>query len=338
MLLKSIVTMAGGHVSLHPKKAKELGLVNDHEGILNHITEQDRLDDTRSRIRDVVNGGLIHSTHLKDICPRQISLLRFTKTEFIHTNGYITTNDRLIWATGRAYEEHIRTQFINAVGKKSVAGLFKCVCGYLRGGKNLKGQDIGELSEKRCPKCGTTQDNYHELAIPVKEYHSTHGPDLPFYNSNGQTVIVEIKSMKKGDPDKKDAASFLHISEPLISNLKQVFMYHRIGVMSGANMAPYVILIYAAKAHMGRKAPYKEFKINVNDPKYRHHYDYNKVLLEKGKVVKAIDENGKVSPEYDCGDGFPERICSVPTCTTAKGCQVAGLCFSIGNDYEKKNG
>lgn len=333
-LLASLASKVKSKTDMTPKRAKKHGVVNDEGGVIGFLTEQDGLDDRAARIQGVVNGDLIHSTALPDLCPRQVALMRYSKQGFIHTGNRITSNDRLVWATGRAFEEHIRNQLIDSFGKHSVAGIFKCDCGHLKGGKDLTGAQMGEISEGKCSKCNSLQSNYHELVVRLPEFHTTHGPDFPYFNAKNQTVVVEIKSIKKGDLAEKSKGGFVNLVAPQKDNLRQVFMYHRVAKMKNANVAPYVVLIYACKQHIGRANPYKEFKINVNDPQYRHIYDSNEALLDKGKVVKMIDKTGKVSKEFDCGDGFPERTCPFIDCTTAKKCQVAGLCFSLNGGKE----
>ena len=314
-----------------PLPTRADGAVPDDNGILGYINDQDRLDDKDSRLAGVVAGGAVHSTHLPDICPRQVALLRKTKPNFIHTDGYVTSNDRLVWATGRAFEEHIRTQFIKAVGRHSVGGIFKCVCGHLSGGKDMLGNMAGEYSNKKCPKCGTHQNIYHELVVRTPEYNCTHGVDLPYFNAKGQTVVVEIKSIKVGTKGTKSTGGFHNLDAPQPPNLRQAFMYHRAGEILGADMADHVIILYACKSHTGpRLSPYKEFRVKVDAPKTIHMYKGNDALLHKGKIIGSIDKDGNVAKEYDCGDGFPKRECTKVDCATARSCQVAGLCFSLG--------
>lgn len=309
----------------------ETGFNDSEENLLAVLTSEDSKSDSSSRLQGVVNGGLIHSTHLSEICPRQIALLRHTKAKILqHRVNTVDSNSRLIWATGRAFEEHIRNQFIAKFGKGGSVGKFSCRCGQTWFKANFTRTSVYDASkhDQVCGSCGTAPDIYHELPIKLFDFHSVYSPDYGYWNSQHQGVVVEIKSLKK-ESTGTSYIGFEDLAEPKIENLKQAYRYHLAAELSGAVMAPYVVVVYASKGWINPREsqPYKIYKVGIDE--YPTIYDANRDVLEVGKVVKAIDTDGRVSSEFDSGDGFPSGVCSSITCPMAKQCQMASLCFSL---------
>ena len=307
-----------------PQQAERPSTIDDSGGLLPYLVQQDSLNEETSRIRKVIQGGMIHSTHLPDICPRQVALLRKTKVDFIHPKR-IDSNNRLIWATGRAFEQHIRNQFINAFSREAIIGAFKCKCGANVHSKDFNGvySITGHVVNvnRTCSHCGTHINQYDELPIILDDYHVILSPDFGYLNRQNKAVVVELKSINK--------EGFQALVEPEISHVRQVYLYHLAATLNGADMAPYIVIIYASKGwiNTAESLPYKQFTVQVTD---NHHvYEGNMRMLQVGRVVKHIDPQGNVSSEFDSGDGYPEGVCNDSGCPTARNCQVSGICFSL---------
>lgn len=298
-------------------------LIDDSKGITPFVVDQDRIKQ-KPRLKGVLEGGLVHATHLCKICPRQVALIRRTKSTVLSDSTMVNSNVRLIWATGRAFEDHIRGQLISLFDKSTVIGSYQCRCGSNKEDRhfNRKVETSAEsLTNNVCNYCGTLINNYVELPIKLHEYHSVFSPDFGYINMKNKGVVVEMKSIKKEDFEK--------LNKPDIEHVRQAFTYNLAAKEDKADMADYVIILYASKGWINPKDgyPYKEYKVLISD--YQHIYDAIPKTLETGKIIGSIDMNGNVESVYDSGDGYPKGVCKVDTCATARHCQVSAMCFML---------
>ena len=315
--------------TVQPEIDPDLPTIDDIKGLVNYIVKEDRGENT-DRLKDVLVGKMVHATHLPKICPRQVAIMRsIGVTEPSATyEDFIDSNTQLIWATGRAFEKHLRDQLIASpkIDNDALIGEFVCDCGK---SKNIQNYDetreiVGNIEE--CEVCGTPALNYKELGIFVKNKNTVLSPDLPYFNKQRQIVVVEMKSIK-GEKFKK-------LRDAQKPHIQQVLMYHQAGEMNGYNMAPYVNVMYASKGWVNPKneLPYKQFRIPVEEEKAV--IASNAKLFDLGEVIGAIDKDGKVDSKYDHGDGYPSPVtdCESMGCSRARSCQVNSICFTLRNE------
>ncbi len=128
---------------------------------------------------------------------------------------------------------------------------------------------------------------------------------------------IEIKSIKKGSPEdekRKDQKSFVGLTTPSASYVKQVCRYTYLLKRKGFKVSDYGKIIYACKEYMF-KTPYKEFTIDTTEP--RHLLSFNE------EVTQLTDFN-----KYrETGELPPRVICSSMLMKFAKDCPACNTCF-----------
>lgn len=315
MLLKKL---AINHTGTNIRKAVKLpNVVDDRNGIVDYIAEED-LGHTDSRTDGVINGGLIHATSLKNICPRYISICRKLKKN-INLNEVVDSNTRIIWAMGRSMENHIRGQLIKQFPKDSVIGDITCRCEHTV--KSISPTGHKKHSDDHCSICKSSVSIYRESPIVLNKYGTICSFDFGYFNYVNKAVIVEIKSIKKDN--------FLALKQAQPEHIEQAYLYHLAGAEIGGDMADYVKIVYGSKGWINPKKegyPYKEFTVKITDHKLI--YEKNQLLLEnRGLLIKNIDVNGDIPEKYDCGDGLPEKICETSSDDSAKQCDQSSICF-----------
>lgn len=294
--------------------------------LIDIVMAQDSVDESGERIRKVFDGGLVHATHIENICPRRVALLRRSKTEYVHTEGYgVSASDRVVWGMGRATEEHIRTQLLKGIGKEKSFGVWKCPCGHASVEQNyhLKRVVTNVTPEGECVKCGHTPDIFHELPVILRGSGMILSPDYS-YMQDGVIKVVEIKSMKH--------EKFIDLREPMVNNVKQVLRY--IAALSVLKFPVHAVgkIIYVSKGVVKSAKgvvaeQYKEYEVSFTDyPAMRQAIIAD---FSKGKVIRQVNAEG-----YYLGDDadinqLPPRECPSRDCVNATKCDVGALCFSI---------
>ena len=260
-----------------------------------------------SRRVSVIRGDKVHSTMLPDICPRQVSLMRDYKMS--PCDRLPRCNDRLVWATGKAFEKHIRQQLIKSVGLNDVwGGSTSCRCGQLSIPLLIQEERLIE----HCVHCKTHSNHtYHEAELELEEEHCTSASDFGTWNTKAELVITEIKS-KKLEP-------FLAMNIPEALNVRQAVFYNQVAKKLGYPTADYVMIIYASKGFVKYEdgLPYKVYKVNLSEVPSM--IKGSESLFETGRLLKEVIEKGVI----------PDRRCSDPSLTAAKNCEVCALCFSL---------
>ena len=318
--------MTVGTPEVEEKVDPSLSAIDDSKGLINYIVAEDRGENTQ-RLKDVLAGGLVHATHLPKICPRQIAIMRkmgITEPSATYED-MVDSNSQLIWATGRAFEKHLRDQLIASpkIDNDAMIGEFVCDCGVSKEIHSYDGtkEIIGNIDN--CELCDTSAINYRELGIFVDDKHTVLSPDLPYFNKQRKIVVIEMKSIK--------GETFKKLKDAQKPHIQQALMYHAAGKMNGYDMADYVIILYASKGWVNPRdqLPYKQFTIPVKEEKAV--VASNVKLFELGEIIGAIDSGGKVDEKYDHGDGYPSPVtdCTSIGCSRAKSCQVNSICFTL---------
>lgn len=258
------------------------------------------------------NEHFIHVSDLRDVCPRAYVLAvrhgskRF-KSDFLSSAH--TSATRVVWAQGRASEEHIRKQFIRAHANQ-VYGTWECAC--------KSSRYLGVFNSSLiCTRC-EARHNFNETPIFDQQLRMVGTADFPVVDSTGM-VIYELKSIKKDD--------FEELNAPLPEHLVQVFTYHDMAKRSGfggMKLSHKVGVIYAAK-EFSVKGCYKEYPIDTRDEQYDFVKSTMQILYAKAKLIQDCLRDGTLPPlhskcHFEVGSKIP---------TQAKGCPLFVNCMSL---------
>lgn len=260
----------------------------------------DKADKEPTKSRAGTYTTHVHVSSLAyNFCPRQyaIAIKENLSLYESHTGGHKVT-----WRLGRAAEEHVREGFIENHGRGNIYAKWECSsCG--------RSYREGFYKAVAC-QCGGSLDKFAEPDIQDDENGVKGHPDLVF-NYKRTLFVMEIKSM--------NARDWEALEEPLSAHIMQAGMYPRLLAMKRQGISPVVAFIYVTKDFKWG-SPYKEFHVDMSDPKYVAIHDQ---MLVEAKQVKDFVEKG-VSPE---------RICPSMSSSLAKKCPVAFRCF---HTYEDK--
>ena len=244
-------------------------------------------------------SGLIHGSSLIGMCPRrQVLTIRAGKAP----DRAVKTADRLVWAIGRAVEEHIRNQFIEAVDRKGVIASWRCKCG------KSKVEGFYDRAVK-CDVCKSHVDRFTELTLFDFPGNVVGNADMMYVRPDKPVVrTVEIKSMNKKDYDA--------LTEPVSDHVTQAFINRRLAKINGLEVDDQVTLIYGCKDYAFSGRLYREFYISTSDF-YEKQMD---TFWERAKLVKSAEEDTSI---------LPERIAACPNKTSpfAKKCDCCEACF-----------
>lgn len=246
----------------------------------------------------VGEGDYTHASGLIDVCVRQHVLARIHGVRnFEGVNGAM----RVVWAMGRAAENHVRKAILRTRQMRGVYGVWKCRC--------EKTQHRGfHPSESQCGTCGTGLIKYFEPPL-IDEHNKIVGnPDLTLQVGNGYMAVVEIKSMNKKD--------FMALSRPKGDHILQAGMYQRLYKRSGFTMHDHVVILYVQKDFSFKKI-YKEFHVDVTQEPWK-------------TTLEEMEQDGSEIQTRTASGILPPRTkCSSPADARAKKCKLATLCFSM---------
>lgn len=245
----------------------------------------------------------IHVSALKDICPRQYALM-VTAGEF--QTERITSAERIVWAIGRAVENHVRDAFIKSVNYEGVYGQWRCRCH----STSVRGLYTGAT----CAVCGTETNRYAELPLFDHDNKVVGNPDLIYFR-DGYYHVLEIKSVKVGDSTSTKYKGFHQLDTPLGDHVFQASMYRYLLNKNGLPAAPEVSVLYVAKDYTKKGPPIKEFKVDVSVPEYE---GIIQIALRNARSVFGFLEGGEV---------LPDGVCKAMSDTRANNCPVVGRCF-----------
>lgn len=258
----------------------------------------DEADKTPEKSRAGTYTTHVHVSSLAyNFCPRQYAIAHKDKLSLYES---LTGGHKVTFALGRAAETHVRDGFLEKYGRQNVFAKWECQC--------KRSYREGFYKEILC-ECGKKLDIFAEPDLIDDDNGVKGHPDLIF-NYKQTLFVKEIKSMNKKDWDDLEA--------PLPAHILQAGMYPRILRARGLKVSPVVVFIYITKDFKWG-SPYKEFHIDMSDPKYIKLHDD---MLKEAKQVKDFVETGKA----------PERICPSIESTLAKKCPVAMRCFYSYDD------
>lgn len=252
---------------------------------------------------DVMRGGsdYIHLSSLIGMCERR-EILKGISGE---STRQVMPAMRIIWALGRAAENHVRTSFISSVGKERVLAAWVCKCGGLSG--------EGEFVDEICPKCMSPADRFREMPLWDHNYMIVGNPDLIYIRpDNMKKRVVEIKSIAAKEFDLLEQAKPDHIIQAASYQRMASLVYDTDDEIS---------VVYVAKDFRAR--PYKEFHVRPSG-----------MILD---VIDSMwDKAGRIrdwkaaAKDAESRPPLPDRLdtCNEPTTSTAKNCDQCVGCFA----------
>lgn len=262
------------------------------------ITEVATADSAAERSRVAPGNGYVHISSLIDVCVRQHVL---TKLHGINNFNTVTGAHRVMWALGRAAENHVRQSIIKVRQRNGIYGVWQCKCG------QTKHQGF-HPPERRCERCQSGLTEYREPALLDHDARAVGSPDLTLSVGNNYMAVVEIKSMNKKDFDA--------LERPKADHVVQAAAYRRLYEQMGFTVHDEVIILYVKKEFQWG-SPYKEFHVNVTSGHWPGLIDD---MLADGREISDRTQSGTLPARTKCAN---------VGCTRAKSCPVSTLCFSM---------
>lgn len=257
-------------------------------------------------------SGYVHVSSLsKSFCARQYAIAIKENLPLYET---VVGGMRVVWAQGRASEDHVRDTMIRKYGLMNFYAKWGCEFSatdhdknhtyhqrFFKPAKCMCGGDINKLWEPHL------YDNNHKVVGR---------PDLVF-RYNNWVHIVECKSIKSeiDSPNKNQHVTFEDITSPIKDHLNQAMFYPDLLKKQepSFNVSFHVRYVYIAKAFKFG-SPYKEFVVDHGTPAYER---ARRELFEEASQIKDFVETGDLPP----------RVCPMFGAPMSKACAVAARCF-----------
>jgi hypothetical protein len=256
-----------------------------------------------------VNGldDYIHVSSLIRDCPRKIGL-QLSGQEGIPSIP--SSADRVMWAIGRAAEQHVRKQFITAVRGEGVLGVWTCKCEAT--------SYTGEFRHRTiCHVCKGVPFTYSEMVLRDENLRIVGSPDFVFSLQDGRKRVLEIKSKSKKLYDA--------LTGPEIEHVHQATMYHPLlsSFLGGEGLADEVGILYVCKDYAFSGVPYKLYIIKMTDASVQ-------MALEgfRNKAAAIWDSVRQQRTSLHLRLPAPLPACSTSLATTPKNCLFSTPCFS----------
>jgi hypothetical protein len=242
-------------------------------------------------------AGYLHVSALIGLCSRAQVL---SVLHGIDIYQQVTGAHRVMWKFGRAVEQHVRDNIIEAKKYADAYGVWKCVC--------KRTEQTGYFPHNvRCPMCKGKLDNYHELTLFDHEAGIVGNPDL-LMRHGLPFLPIEVKSITGED--------FKDLTQPQGDHIFQAAMYRHLLVRNDMPAYDEVVIFYTSK-HFRWGSPYKEFHVDVTTP----------------QITRLVEDAVAQAREVKLGNAqrlVPTRtVCADNTCTRAKNCPAQNLCFQL---------
>ncbi|QIG76124.1 hypothetical protein EVC24_103 [Rhizobium phage RHph_I4] len=268
----------------------------------NYIKETVLRQDTAPSASRLNHPGYVHVSSLVGICARQYALAQRYQVEAVES---VTGGHRIMWKIGRAVEKHVRMQFIDGQGRQGIYGVWKCRCERI--------DHLGMFPARTCNYCEEQATRYFEPVLHDEENKIVGSPDLTFLVGRFYFVPVELKTMNKADWDKLEA--------PLPDHIAQASMYRYLYSLKGYLVHNNVKFVYVTKDFKWGD-PYKEFQVDCTQE------------AVVNTVAAMVDAARRIKSARDTRVLPNRSVCQTASNSRAKGCPVAHLCFSMGENDE----
>lgn len=243
-------------------------------------------------------GEYLHVSDLLGKCIRKMALSERYSVKM--PNGVIQESLALTFAQGNAIHDHVKRRFAQGHPDK-MFGEWSCLCEKQRS----KPSTLSAVGKRTCPSCGGLLTKYHELELRDPELKLVGSPDITLYLSEYPAYYpIEVKSINSDD--------WKELVRPIPDHVIQVLFYWYLLRKLGYPVPDQVSILYVTKGFLF-KTPYKEFIVRPEGQMDR----LDSYIAEARSLVAARE-----------GGIIPARTrCSSPTCSEAKQCHLATLCF-----------
>jgi hypothetical protein len=317
-LLRSLVDLS--HLA-----ARNNGQYVNNDGVIqrsapalaeNHIIDMIEAGDAIPEVSRIGGGayhGYTHLSSLLDVCVRQQVIAANHQVPIAESH---TGSMKLVFAFGRAAENHARRQIILSRGRQGIYGKWICPCEF--------SAHVGEYPhDRRCTRCHKALSIYKEPLLVDVDREIVASPDLTTIEANSYFLVVECKSMKAEEFDKLRA--------PLADHASQGLGYRRMYQQAGFPVLDFAAIVYIRKEFIwggGRNRVYKEFHVTEGETNrelglfggYRPQLNF---MWEAAENITHHKRHGTI----------PRRtVCGHAGCSRAKQCPVAHICFSLPED------
>ena len=136
-----------------------------------------------------LGGGYVHLSSLLDPCARAHVLA--TRMGGDVNRRPPSSGNVLLWALGRAAENHVVTSYLDATGREKAFGGWVCNCG------SSVYSGLFNPDTAPCQTCGARPTNYQQLTLVDDDLEVIGNPDLMTLEPNG-LLITEIKICDSG--------------------------------------------------------------------------------------------------------------------------------------------
>jgi len=287
-------------VTTMPEDTSEIAY---HKNVVSDIVQaQDSIAESN---RSATWDGYTHVSSLIDFCPRRTYIQHNHKLGQLHQ---VKGSMRIVWAIGRAVENHIRNQIISSK-PSNCYGVWVCRC------KSTKSTGYGP-QEIRCRKCKTKCAEYAELSCFDHDSKVVGNPDLLLL-VEGKLLIIEIKSITDSDSANKSGRGFTSLAAPLGDHVFQAASYRKILKRKGFKVHDKVVVLYANKQFSFKSSAYKEFHVEISPQTD----EVLNISWRKASELSRSIEQKKI----------PDRCskCINVHSQQAKNCPVSATCFSL---------
>jgi len=248
----------------------------------------------------------IHLTSLTEFCPRLWMLTH--KYDLPLNDKSPRSSERVMWRIGRAVEDHIRSQIIEAIPDQCW-GDWKCQCGH----HQPKGVTATQARRRKCKKCGGFALFYVEHTLYDPRVMVSGSPDLQIID-DGALRQLEIKSTANSY-----YTDIVRHQRPLPNHSFQVFGYRRLTYRDpswGGPVHSSPLIIYGRKEYRW-ESPYAV--INPNEGELQS----LNIAWSQARQLKRM-RRGQTN-------GLPPRLtaCRTPDATKPAQCAGCALCFSL---------
>lgn len=250
-------------------------------------------------------GSYVHVSDLLSKCLRKTALL---ESVGMQTNSAgLSLTDSLTFAQGDAIHDVLKDRAASGAPNR-VWGNWKCRCGTTATTTPLTRSELD--ASLRCTACKGAVDQYVEVPMRNEQYKIVGTPDLLILMTGQKALyITELKSISH--------EAWKDLVRPDPDHVMQVLLYWFLMNALGYSLCAQVSIVYATKGWLFGKSPCKEFVFDAQEQQSRV-----QPFLDEALALKAHREGG----------ALPIRVCSSPTCSVAKKCELSKTCFAATDE------
>lgn len=215
----------------------------DPAGVLKVLYDSDRKPEPGRPGSDIIHAS---SFCYAPKCARMLVLTKALREAGVTFSEQHHGAMRLVWAFGRAAENHVRETLMRDPAMRARAyGNWHCRCRRTTSRGHIPASPIV------CPHCGTKADRYGEITLHDPDNNISGNPDLLMQEPKGSATfpyyaVWETKSITDNPNTKKGSFSTLEV--PIPAHVEQGAHYVRLGRVNGLPMVRKPVILYINKA------------------------------------------------------------------------------------------